>query len=270
MAVSFLGALCLASSLALTPSLQGELTRRKHFRTLSQSDEENTSISRRMIVDKLRFFTAGMVLGPGVASGPATATNLKKFNAKLSTLGLAELSSIPNGFNAILESYTQSNPKLLVEFFYPNNWLAIRPSINTNGEAGTVSAGDYGKGDSAALYVSDASKDSKDFYKKVIIGGISQRGDNQYQNFAIIKVRPGTLKDYVLVDFEYELLTGAGFVVERKGVGSITTVGSKAPVLIAVTTASRWKKLEPTLRTVADSFRAYEQTAADIDLGSDI
>lgn len=270
MAVSFLWALCLASSLALSPSLQGDSPSRTRFWKLSRSDETNTAFSRRMVIDKLRLLTPCVVLGPGVSSGPATATNLKKFNAKLSTLGLTELSSIPNGFNAILESYTQSNPKLLVEFFYPNSWLAIRPSINTNGEAGTVSAGDYGKGDSAALFVSDASKDSKDFYQKVLIGGISQRGDNQYQNFAIIKVRPGTIKDYVLVDFEYELLTGAGFVVERRGVGSITTIGSKAPVLIAVTTASRWKKLEPTLRTVADSFRAYEQTAADIDLGTDI
>lgn len=193
---------------------------------------------------------------PGVAS----ATDLNKFNAKLSSLGLEQIASIPSGFNALLESYTQSSPKLLVEFLYPNTWLVVKPSSNTNGESGTVSAGDYGKGDSAALYVGDAGE-GKSFYQKVIIAGISQRGDNQYQNFELLKVRPGGAKDYALVDFQYELLTGAGFVVERRGVGSITTVGQKAPALITVTTAARWKKIGPNLLTMADSFRAYEQTA---------
>ncbi|KAJ8609829.1 hypothetical protein CTAYLR_008135 [Chrysophaeum taylorii] len=203
---------------------------------------------------------------------PAGATDLKKFNSKLSSLGLPEFQSIPNGFNALLESYSQSSPKLLVEFLYPSSWLVVKPSINTNGEAGTVSAGDYGKGDSASLFVADGAggEANKAFYQRVLIGGISQRGDNQYQNFAITKIKPGAEKDYAIVDFEYELLTGAGFVVERKGVGAVTSLGQKAPALIAVTTAARWKKLETSIRTIADSFRVYEQTGTDLDLSTDI
>jgi len=72
-----------------------------------------------------------------------------------------------------------------------------------------------------------------------------------------------------MAEFTYELLTGAGFVVERKGVGSLTTVGAAAPALITVTTSARYKKLGPALKTVAASFRAFEKSSSIADISGD-
>lgn len=195
---------------------------------------------------------------------PASAQSIKSIDKTLTSLGLPALGSIPGGFSAALATYTQNRAKpLLVTFAFPNGWLIVKPSINTNGESGTISAGDYGKGDSASLYVSDQTGDltDKSFLTKFLIAGISQRGDNQYQSFKLGAIKKGTADGYVSADFSYELLTGAGFVVERKGVASITKDGTGAQGLLAVTTASRWKKLEDALRTTTSSFRCYETTA---------
>eukprot|EP00634_Sargassococcus_sp_CCMP2135_P005631 CAMPEP_0198665682 /NCGR_PEP_ID=MMETSP1467-20131203/61514_1 /TAXON_ID=1462469 /ORGANISM="unid. sp., Strain CCMP2135" /LENGTH=242 /DNA_ID=CAMNT_0044402285 /DNA_START=46 /DNA_END=774 /DNA_ORIENTATION=- len=225
-----------------------------------------TTLDRRRALQLLPQATIATTLSTTLAPHAAQATDLVKFNKKLDSLGLAELSEIPNGFNAAVESYTQSMPKLWVQFFYPSSWLFIKPSQNTNGESGTISAGDYGKGDSAALFVGDGGKGAnlkdKKFLASTIIAGISQRGDNQYQNFDLGKVTTGGEPNYVLVDFNYELLTGAGFVVERKGVASLTTLGDAVPALIAVTTAARYKKIKDQLLTSASSFRAFEKASS--------
>ena len=88
-------------------------------------------------------------------------------------------------------------------------------------EDGTVSAGDYGKGDSAALYVSDLRPATdKAYYAKLLKGGIAQKGGGElYQEFKVRKVTPGAP---TTVDFSYELLTGAGFIVERRGGAAVT------------------------------------------------
>ena len=39
------------------------------------------------------------------------------------------------------------------QFAYPSLWVVSRPSIDKNGEEGTISAGDYQKGDSAVRLV---------------------------------------------------------------------------------------------------------------------
>jgi hypothetical protein len=62
---------------------------------------------------------------------------------------------------------------------------------------------------------------------------------------------------YVLVDFKYELLTGAGFEVDRKGIASITSEGPAVELLWCAVTRQRYSKLEPTLRKIASSFRCY-------------
>jgi hypothetical protein len=61
----------------------------------------------------------------------------------------------------------------------------------------------------------------------------------------------------MIVDFRYELLTGAGFEVDRRGVASVTSEGAAVEVLWTATTRQRFKKLEPTLRDIAGSFRCY-------------
>ena len=91
-------------------------------------------------------------------------------------------------------------------------------------------------------------------------GGIAQKGGGElYQEFKVRKVTPGAP---TTVDFSYELLTGAGFIVERRGVAAVTDVNGKSQALLAVTTSARFKGLEPKLRTIADSFRCYEKVGS--------
>ena len=42
---------------------------------------------------------------------------------------------------------------LLVSFAHPVDWVVTLPSIDVNGEDGTIQAGEYAKGDTATLFV---------------------------------------------------------------------------------------------------------------------
>lgn len=84
----------------------------------------------------------------------------------------------------------------------------------------------------------------KDLYEKSIIKSISQKGSNIYQDFKITKVVPQDPKDYdgkeyVICDFKYTLLTGAGFEVDRRGVASLTSEGPAVEVLWTASTRER-------------------------------
>ncbi|CAM9288701.1 unnamed protein product, partial [Laminaria digitata] len=63
---------------------------------------------------------------------------------------------------------------------------------------------------------------------------------------------------YYIADFQYELLTGAGFTVERKGVASVAQVGNSVNAVVGATTANRAKTVKPQLQEIANSFRVYE------------
>lgn len=78
--------------------------------------------------------------------------------------------------------------------------------------------------------------------EKALIKAISQKGNNMYQNFKIKKVVPATYdnQQYVIVDFKYELLTGAGFEIDRTGVASITSQGNAVEVLWTASTRQRY------------------------------
>ena len=49
------------------------------------------------------------------------------------------------------------NP-IIVQFSHPSLWIEAKTSVNNNGEAGTISANDYVKGDSAFLFVRPLGK----------------------------------------------------------------------------------------------------------------
>ncbi|KAK7240863.1 hypothetical protein SO694_00056212 [Aureococcus anophagefferens] len=132
-----------------------------------------------------------------LAPAPALAYDLAKYNRKLDKLGLPPVAGIPDGFSPVLSSVNQDQ-SLIVQFNHPNAWLVA-------------------------------------FYA-LIAKGLAQKGDNQFQNFRVRAVSPGSPN--AVVDFEYELLTGAGFTVERRGVAA---------------------KLEPELRKIVDSFRVYDK-----------
>ena len=100
----------------------------------------------------------------------------------------------------------------------------------------------------------------KAFFTSALIAAISQKSNNVYQDFKITKMEPVTVDNgnYMLVDFKYTLLTGAGFEVERKGVSSVTSAGGGVQLLWCASIAARYKnKTEGQLRTIAQSFRCY-------------
>lgn len=202
---------------------------------------------------------------------------LKKINGRLKGYGLPTLEKVPDGFSPLLEIYGRgaNRDPLLVEFVHPSDWVVVLPNNNDNGEDGTIQAGQYAAGDTATLYVSpgekvsDVSSQEKDFYRKMVIRAISQKGENVYQDFKVTKIDTKTVEDgkkYAIVDFKYDLLTGAGFEVARVGVASIASEGNAIQVLWTASTRQRYKKTESALRTIADSFRCYSDGIQFTDL----
>jgi hypothetical protein len=201
-------------------------------------------------------------------SANAAVAGVNKVNAKLATFGLPKISEIPDGFVPILEIYGKGknrNP-LLVTFNHPLSWVVTLPSNNNNGEDGTIQVGDYGKGDTATLFVDDsvnASELSKAMIEEGLRKCISQRGSNMYQNFKLVKVTdgPGPYIDgqsYQIAEFKYQLITGAGFEVDRKGIASVTMSNKKQmEIFWAASIDARYKKTSETLRNIVTSFRCY-------------
>uniref|UniRef100_A0A7S4EGN9 Uncharacterized protein n=1 Tax=Pseudo-nitzschia australis TaxID=44445 RepID=A0A7S4EGN9_9STRA len=186
--------------------------------------------------------------------------------------GLPPLTKVPNGMKPLLEVYGKGKNRfpLLVQMCHPFTWVVQLPSNDVNGEDGTIQAGEYAKGDTATFFlyqdeghVDNIGKADKGLFERALIKSISQKGANMYQNFKVIKAVPQTDnpayngKDYVLCDFKYELLTGAGFEVQRRGVAAITSEGPAVEVLWAASTTLRWSKTEETLRDIVSTFRVY-------------
>lgn len=199
----------------------------------------------------------------------AAVSGAAKVNARLKGFGLPVMAKVPDGFSPLLEIYGKGKNRfpLLVTFAHPLTWVVTTPSNTLNGEDGTVQAGDYGKGDTATFFVfegpghvNDITAQPKSLYEETLQKAIGQRGSNMYQNFKVTKLDPVTQPDgqkYMIVDFKYQLLTGAGFEVDRKGVASITSEGNAVEVLWTAVTAPRYKKMEDTLRDITSTFRCY-------------
>jgi hypothetical protein len=232
---------------------------------------DNTADSRRMFLTRA---VSSVALMGGLGSGvllpdAATAvTGMKKVNDRLTGYGLPLVAKAPDGMSPLLEIYGKGKNRfpLLVQFNYPVTWVVTTPSNDVNGEDGTIQAGEYAKGDTATFFVykdagnvKDINAQPKELFEKTLMRAIGQKGDNMYQNFKVTKLIP-TVSDgqeYMVADFKYQLLTGAGFEVDRKGVASITSQGDAVECLWSASTTLRWKKTEPTLRDIVASFRCY-------------
>jgi len=201
---------------------------------------------------------------PGGGGGALT-----KINGKLRGLGFPPMERLPDGFKPLAEVWGKGRNRdpLLIQFIYPFDWIVTLPSQDTNGEDGTVQAGQYAQGDTATFYydesiekVDNIVEQTKDFFQKELIKAISQKGDNVYQNFKVTKIEPKVVNEqgFMTVDFKYDLLTGAGFEVERRGVASVTSVEKGVQILWCASTRQRYNKsTESSLREIADSFRVY-------------
>lgn len=122
-----------------------------------------TSDSRRAFLQ--RVSTATVAAATGLTAMPSTSfavTGEKKVNAKLASFGLPPVQSM-SGLTPLCEIYGkgQNRSPLLVTFSYPFDWVVVTPSNNANGEDGTISAGEYAKGDTATLFVNPASGNVK-------------------------------------------------------------------------------------------------------------
>lgn len=274
-ATSLLSAACAALAIAspssafVTPN--ADAARRPSSLAMSR-DAVDAGSTRRGFLDGVATAT---VAAAGASSAwlrpsPALAYGLGKANDRLKSYGLPGLTNVPNGWSALAEIYGKgaNRSPLLVAFGFPIDWVVTLPSQDVNGEDGTVQAGEYAKGDTATFFVvpgeskvENIHDKDKGFLKSAIISAISQKGSNIYQDFKVTKVEPvereGGAK-YVLVDFKYTLLTGAGFEVERKGVASVTSAGDGVQLLWAASIAARYKnKTEDQLRSIVGSFRCY-------------
>lgn len=229
--------------------------------------------------DRRAFFSNVAAAAGAVATAnflqiqPANALGggIKKVNAKLAGLGLPEMRDLPSGFTPLCELWGKGPNRfpLLVNFAHPADWVVSVPSMDLNGEDGTVQAGEYGKGDTATFFVyeeagnvPDIASQDKAFFTNVLQKAISQKSANIYQNFKVKKIveTKGEYKDqtYMIVDFQYQLITGAGFEVDRKAVASVTSQGKAVEVLWCAATDLRYnKKLQAVLRDIAASFRVY-------------
>jgi hypothetical protein len=185
------------------------------------------------------------------------------------SFGLPALSNVPSGYSALAEIYGKgaNRSPLLVAFGFPLDWVVTLPSQDVNGEDGTIQVGEYAKGDTATFFVvpnegkvENIQERDAAFFKSAIIAAISQKSNNVYQDFKVTKIEPYTADNgkYMLVDFKYTLLTGAGFEVERKGVASVTSAGNGVQLLWAASIAARYKnKTEGQLRSIVQTFRCY-------------
>lgn len=211
----------------------------------------------------------------GVASpSRAVAESLEDVNVKLAGYSLPPILFTPPGFTNLVSEFGRGNIReqmtnpLLVQFAHPSLWVVQKTSVNNNGEAGTISANDYIKGDSAFFYVWQTpravdltSADNKSIIKEFILKSLSQKGDpvDVLKVFKVVEVKRGSDTPYYIVDFGYELNTEAGFLIDRRAIMSLTAVGKdQLQGLVAVSTGKRFRNgLEATLRPIAESFRVY-------------
>jgi len=206
------------------------------------------------------------------APGPAAALGSDKFANLMAAYGVSDYKPAPDGFSSQAEFYGKAISNvdpLLVTYNAPNGWLTVKPNIDNNGEDGTVSVGDYAKGDSVALYVSEkplpagASLADRQTLDDLVYAAVTVKGGGtQVQNYKLGKVvkqlDAKTDAPYYLFSYSYTLITGAGFEIDRKGVGSATAVGNKsAQAFIGASTDIRFKKTEDKLREVTESFRVH-------------
>lgn len=141
----------------------------------------------------------------------------------------------------------------------------------------TVASIDFNRGDYASLFVLPVDKgdtlraDNVPLVTKFITKAVSQKGDPT-EGLNIYRIREGPVgangERYVLADFDYMLNTESGFLISRRAVASITSVGEGyLQGLFAVTTEKRWGRaggrggMEDSLRTIVQSFRVYKPNA---------
>lgn len=149
------------------------------------------------------FALSGALMASMIKPEPAFAFGkLEDANTKLGLYELPPIIFVPPGFSPLVSEFGRGNIRekmtnpLLIQFCHPQLWVEAVTSYNLNGEAGTISANDYIKGDSAFFYFRPLAEgqvlsvNSKDLIKEFILKSLSQKGD-PVETFKIVSVKQG-------------------------------------------------------------------------------
>ena len=127
---------------------------------------------------------------------------LEDANTKLTTYNLPPIIFVPPGFSPLVSEFGRGNIKekmvnpLLVQFCHPQLWVEAVTSYNNNGEAGTISANDYIKGDSSFFFFRPLAEGttltvgSKEVIKEFLLKSLSQKGD-PVETFKLVSLKQG-------------------------------------------------------------------------------
>lgn len=227
----------------------------------------------------LRGLSSSCAIAAGAVPLSAEAKSVDEATKDLNFYGVPQIAptQLPFGWNAAVEPigladsayygrFKLGSEPLVVTFNVPPGWVVAKPNIDFNGTAGTVSANDFAKGDSATLWV-DAQNEKDgvktiedmkkgDFYK-VLKRALTQKGTGFIEALKISKVSDGTAPGYKILEYEYEIESGAGFSINRNGIAGVAQCGDQKNLQLFWTgvTTPRWDGMKSNLLQIAQSFR---------------
>lgn len=223
----------------------------------------------------LRGLSSSCAIAAGALPFSADAKSLEEAKKALETYGAPELApkDLDFGWNAAVEPiglaesayygrFKLGNEPIVVTFNVPLGWVIAKPNIDFNGSAGTVSANDFSKGDSATLWVDAKSEKGieemkKGDYFKILKKALSQKGNNIIEALKISKISDGLAPGYKTLEYEYEIESGAGFSINRNGLATVAQCGDQKNLQLFWTgvTTPRWSGQQKTLRQIVQSFK---------------
>lgn len=212
---------------------------------------------------------------PLLLSPPAFAKSVDEATKELKTYGVPEIApkDLPFGWNAVVEPigladsayygrFKLGNEPLVVTFVVPPGWVVAKPNIDFNGTAGTVSANDFSKGDSATLFVETKYEKTLDTmkkgdYYKAMRKALTQKGGAFIEGLKITKVMDGSGPEYKVIEYDYEIESGAGFSINRSGFATVAQVGDEKNLQLfwTGTTQPRWGAMKDNLLQIVKSFK---------------
>lgn len=226
-------------------------------------------------------FLRSLVAAPVIAAAPlatpekAAAKTLQEAQEELRTYGMAELAPTeepqmgwtwqvePVGLtkDSMYGKFKLGSEPQVMRFLCPPLWVLSRPNIDYNGAAGTVMINDYGKGDSVTLFV-DVNFTGKletmknEDFNAEIFKALTQKGKAFIQDLKIRKVTDGA-PGYKILEYTYEIESGAGFSITRTGLASIAQVSEVGHLQMfwGGVVTPRWETMKEKLATIVNSFR---------------
>lgn len=267
-----------ASAVFVTAAVLGarRYSRRSSRRvaTAALSEESSRGTERSKFI---RSLVAAPVIAAAQLATPekAAAKTLQEAQEELGTYGMAELAPTedpqlgwswqvePVGLtkDSMYGKFKLGSEPQVMRFLCPPLWVLSRPNIDYNGAAGTVMINDYGKGDSVTLFV-DVNFNGKletmknEDFNAEIFKALTQKGKAFIQDLKIRKVTDGA-PGYKLVEYTYEIESGAGFSINRTGIASVAQVSEVGHLQMfwGGVVTPRWETMKEKLETIVKSFR---------------